>query len=583
MARRRARARAAAAAGALFAGCVLTLAALEGGLRLAGLFAGRRPAAAAPGAWTVLCIGDSFTFTGGGESYPDQLSRRLGAEGVEARVLNRGIPGLNSNLLAGIFEAELEKHKPDAAIVLIGADNFWTNLPVREEPPARRIDRALLSLKTWKLLKLLWVGISEGTLRGHYRAMQEPRGRKEAVETVRAASERQLEHPDDLYRLRLGEAPEAPRVEAAARALAALLTRDPGDDEARRVLGEWQLAQGQTAAAERTFRAGGASCEPALWAGLAKALDRMEGEAAAARALAASDESRCPGRRALAEGDWRLWRGDAREAAAIARAAIARDRNAAGAYYLLGRALYQLEDFDGAVAAYREHARLDREEPIALGQALLHQWSARRRKDPKAPMPGVRADDMAYAWIEQSQDWPRCAAAAREGLKSRPLDASLFYTYASCLWRARRFDEAARLADEVPAVRGNLFYRYYEAQRARAELLRRPREELEREQFRADMERIVAIARAHGVALVLGGYPEEEYEPVKSVAKEHGLPYADFPAVFRARFKDRSEFLDPDRCHCDPRGFAVIAEGFHELLKGLPGYPGRAGGDGGKG
>ncbi|MBI4677238.1 MAG: hypothetical protein HY748_06615 [Elusimicrobia bacterium] len=574
---------------ALLAGLILTFGLFEFGLRLAGSLARGRTASSGHG-WTVLCLGDSFTYTGGGDSWPDQLARRFAAAGARVRVLNRGVPGTNSNQLADRIGAELDRWKPDAAIVQIGADNFWSLLPIRDEPLLRRLDRSLLSLRSWKLLKLLWVGIAHGSLRGDYRAARAPRDREEALETVRFALYRQVEHPDDWYRVQLGDPPEAPRVEAAAVALAEILSSEPRDIGARVLLGRWQLSRGDARAAARTFRPPADSpCHWELISGLAQALDRLEGEAAAkaalggprgpgdASGLALAGGGPCRTERRLAQADWRLWRGEPSAAAPIARALVRESPGREQAWGMLGRTLYELEDFDGAVQAFREQARLLGPDLPAnndgLAHALMRQWEARRAKDPSAPPPKGKAVDAAYAWIVK-KDYASCVAATEERLRAEPLDASLFYTYAVCLDRAGRLDEAARLPERTPAVRENLMYRYFAAQRARSQALRRPRSELEAEQFRADMERIARAARSRGVMLVLASYPEEEYEPVRRAAQAWNLPYADFVRLFPTRFKSREDFLAPDRCHCNARGFALMAEEFHRLLSGLPGFPG---------
>jgi lysophospholipase L1-like esterase len=99
-------------------------------------------------------------------------------------------------------------------------------------------------------------------------------------------------------------------------------------------------------------------------------------------------------------------------------------------------------------------------------------------------------------------------------------------------------------------------------------------EELQDEQFSRDMERVARAARLRGIPLVLSSYPEEEYAAVRRAAEKGGLPYADMLPLFRARFKRRDEFLAPDRCHPNAKGFAVMAEEYERLLRALPGFPG---------
>ncbi|MBI5881579.1 MAG: hypothetical protein HZB91_00510, partial [Elusimicrobia bacterium] len=453
---RRAAFSASASIAAVLAGAILTLCLLELGLRLAGFVAARRPPVPESG-WTVLCLGDSFTYTAGGDSYPDQLAHRLTAGGVQARVINRGVNGMNSNQLADRIDGELDRWRPDVAIVLVGADNFWSSLPIREEPRLRRLDRTLLTTRTWKLFKLLWIGIAEGTLRTRYRAERAPRDRREALETVRLALDRLLEHPDDWYRAQLGDPPEAPRVEAAVEALAARVAAEPEDSESRVVLGNWRLEAGDARGAEQTFRGGLATpfCRPlpAIYAGLAKALERTRGEAAARLALEdASRGGRCRVERRMAEAEWRLWRGEPAAAAAILRAVAREKPGDADIWRMLGETLYAVRDYDGSIAAFREHSRR-----LAPGQApgneflahaLLRKWEVLRAKNPGAPPPQANAVDIAYTWAAAGE-WGRCAEAVESRLRAEPLASSLFYTYATCLHRAGRYDEIARLAVEV--------------------------------------------------------------------------------------------------------------------------------------
>ncbi|OGR47845.1 MAG: hypothetical protein A2X37_05220 [Elusimicrobia bacterium GWA2_66_18] len=567
-------------AAAFLAGAALSLVLLECGLRAAGWLVrrGARPPGT-DGAWTVLCLGDSNTYTGGGYSYPDQLFRRLAAAGAPVRVVNRGVPGLNSTQLADMIDGELDRWRPDAVIVLIGADNFWNNLPIRAEPLAHRADRALLALRSWKLVKLLWVGIAEGSLRGRYRAGLAPRGREEALETVRRALDRILEHPDDWYRVQLDEAPVAPRVEAAVRFLGERLAAAPDDAEARDARGRWLLAQGDARGAAETFRGGAAAgaCDARFFAGLAQALDRLEGEKAAAASLAAGDGA-CRSERRLAEAEWRLWRGDAAAAARIARAGLREKRVEPDAWWrLLGWALYEMKDYDAAIAAFGELSKFTPErgnlDSDGLTHAWIRKWENRRARSPKAPPPRGALGELDYAWLMAGR-YDRCAESSAAALRETPLNVSRFQLYALCLRKAGRFDEVERLAAEVPALKENLMYRYYAAQRLRRERLGRPLEQLQEEQFARDMERVAASARRRSAALILSSYPEEEYGPVRRAAEEGGLPYADMLPLFRARFKHRDEFLAPDRCHPNAKGFAVMAEEYERLLRALPGFPG---------
>ena len=158
--------------------------------------------------------------------------------------------------------------------------------------------------------------------------------------------------------------------------------------------------------------------------------------------------------------------------------------------------------------------------------ASARKWEARRVGRPEAPPPPEARAEIDYAFLAAGQ-YGRCADAAAELLRAEPLDVSRFHLYAFCLKKAGRFEEAERLAEEVPALRGTRMYRYYAAQRVRREKLRRPLEELQDEQFSRDMTRVALAASRKGIPLVLSSYPEEEYAPVRRTAEKGGLPYAD--------------------------------------------------------
>jgi lysophospholipase L1-like esterase len=78
-------------------------------------------------AFTVLCVGDSFTFGAGAaaaDSYPAQLERLLhaGATG-RFRVVNEGVPGSNSSQLVRRLPFLLRKHRPEIVVVLTGQND----------------------------------------------------------------------------------------------------------------------------------------------------------------------------------------------------------------------------------------------------------------------------------------------------------------------------------------------------------------------------------------------------------------------------------------------------------------------------
>jgi len=110
-------------------GVAAGLAGAETGIRLLGTaYSLYRLGAAGRGERRILCVGDSFTFGNGaprGESYPEQLERQLREGGANPglRVINRGVPGMNSSQLAREIGPWLDRWRPAILLVLIGDNN----------------------------------------------------------------------------------------------------------------------------------------------------------------------------------------------------------------------------------------------------------------------------------------------------------------------------------------------------------------------------------------------------------------------------------------------------------------------------
>ena len=101
---------------------------------------------------TLLCVGDSHTYGSPlppEDSYPSQLEMLLERSFPERdfRVLNRGIPGVNSAYVANRLEQQILRHQPEMVLVWVGTNNRWNSLETEawdEQGPGRRIHRALL-------------------------------------------------------------------------------------------------------------------------------------------------------------------------------------------------------------------------------------------------------------------------------------------------------------------------------------------------------------------------------------------------------------------------------------------------------
>src|SRR4029453_18513609 len=111
-------------AGLVLLGLLLALCLLEGGLRAGGrLFLARQEARNRASlrqgqAYRILCIGESTTAMGADQSYPSWLEQMLNehARGLSFSVVNKGIPGVTSDILVRDLEANLEGYRPKIVV-----------------------------------------------------------------------------------------------------------------------------------------------------------------------------------------------------------------------------------------------------------------------------------------------------------------------------------------------------------------------------------------------------------------------------------------------------------------------------------
>lgn len=87
-----------------------------------------------PEGLTLLCLGDSNTFgvyEKAGDTYPARLQRLLDEHtpGGPHRVVNLGIPGLNTRQVLDRLPQVVAEYGPDAVLVLAGVNNQWSWQP----------------------------------------------------------------------------------------------------------------------------------------------------------------------------------------------------------------------------------------------------------------------------------------------------------------------------------------------------------------------------------------------------------------------------------------------------------------------
>jgi tetratricopeptide (TPR) repeat protein len=75
--------------------------------------------------YRILCLGESTTYDGGIYCYPSQLETILNNQkkGIKFKVINNGIPGINSESIVEHLESTLKQYNPDMVITMIGIND----------------------------------------------------------------------------------------------------------------------------------------------------------------------------------------------------------------------------------------------------------------------------------------------------------------------------------------------------------------------------------------------------------------------------------------------------------------------------
>ncbi len=145
---------------AMVMGLVATLAMVEIGLRLGGVAFDLDRAvddAAIDDAAVVLCIGESTTAFGGEDAYPRQLESMLhGHPGGPWRVINAGEPGRDTSAILARLDDRLARYQPWAVVAMMGANDSPETGAIPADFTGARARWGVRSLRTVRLLRLLW-------------------------------------------------------------------------------------------------------------------------------------------------------------------------------------------------------------------------------------------------------------------------------------------------------------------------------------------------------------------------------------------------------------------------------------------
>ena len=112
----------------------------------------------------VLCLGDSTTYFGGRGSYPVQLEGFLNKTdtGRKFQVLNKGVPGIETDAILFGLEENLNKYKPDILVVMMGINDFIST-SAYEESLKKKTSFFIRDLRVYKLVNFVRLYIIDKT------------------------------------------------------------------------------------------------------------------------------------------------------------------------------------------------------------------------------------------------------------------------------------------------------------------------------------------------------------------------------------------------------------------------------------
>jgi lysophospholipase L1-like esterase len=115
------------------------------------------PVRRAPGRLRVVCMGESTTFGNNvNSSYSAFLRAILERHGVQAEVINAGVPGWVSDQVALRAELQLAAYEPDVVILYVGWNDFQSYDPLGPEPAVSYWEFAYKGNK-WKQQTTTWL------------------------------------------------------------------------------------------------------------------------------------------------------------------------------------------------------------------------------------------------------------------------------------------------------------------------------------------------------------------------------------------------------------------------------------------
>lgn len=109
------------------------------------------------GSYRVLCVGESTTYMGGVDSYPNQLQKILNGAGKnkEFVVINKALPGIGSQYIADNLAQWVNEFQPDIVVAMVGINDHNKLIPLDQETALNDPFAFFKKLRIYKLYRWL--------------------------------------------------------------------------------------------------------------------------------------------------------------------------------------------------------------------------------------------------------------------------------------------------------------------------------------------------------------------------------------------------------------------------------------------
>ncbi len=113
--------------------------------------------------YRVMCVGESLTYDGGENSYPEQLERLLNENNPSPpfKVINKGVPGQRSGHIVKYMGEWLDEFHPRMVVVMMGMNDFYAWKAVDQKSRSAQFTPFWEDLRIFKLTRGLQKKIKE--------------------------------------------------------------------------------------------------------------------------------------------------------------------------------------------------------------------------------------------------------------------------------------------------------------------------------------------------------------------------------------------------------------------------------------